>query len=106
MNLARISDGRLAALIGVVLTTFAATLVATATVFPGGSGAQAVWGLVLLPGELLALRLSDLLTGFSRRAENVASWMLLISFGWPWYRLVGYCLVQFFRRAPKTWHGF
>jgi len=106
MNPARISDSRLAALVGVVLTAFAASIVATVTAFPGGFEAQAVWSLLLLPGELLALLLSDLLTGFSRRGEGVAFWMFLISFSWPWYWLVGYCLVKFFSSRPKTWDGF
>ncbi len=106
MNLAHISNGRLATFFGAVLTSLAAALVATATVFRGGFEAQAAWGLALLPGELLALPLSDLMTALPRRVEGIAFWILLIAFSWPWYCLVSYILIKLVRRVPKTWDGF
>jgi len=106
MNLARISDAWLAASIGVALSAIAIALIATVRVFPGGFETQAVWGIVLLPGELPASWLSDLFNGLSRRAEAVVFLVIATFFTWIWYSLVGYCIVKLLRRAPKSWDGF
>jgi len=105
MTLARYSDTGLAAIVGTLLTAIAATLATTIRVFPGGFEAQAVWGFVLLPGELVAAPLSDLLT-LSHGTEEVVFYALRILCSWPWYWLVGYCIVKLLRRAPKSWDGF
>jgi hypothetical protein len=106
MNTAHISDARLAWFMAVLFTGIAAVLVATVRVFPGGFETQAIWLFVLLPGALFALPLSDLFRGLPRQAEGIVFWLLLVLLSWPWYWLVSYLLVRFFRRVPKSWDGF
>jgi hypothetical protein len=106
MKSSRIPNAWLAASIGLALSAVAVAMIATVRVFPGGFETQAVWGIVLLPGQLPASMLSGLFNGLSRRTEVIVFWALATFFTWIWYSLVGYCIVKALRHVPKSWDGF
>jgi hypothetical protein len=76
-------------------------------IHPGGFEGQGAWFLLLLPGSLPVLVLTDQVYKLVPSVEPFIYWVLLISFNFAWYWGIGYATVKIFREfGPKGWEGF
>ena len=66
---------------------------------PGGFEGQGVWYLLLLPGSLPALVLSDYVYKLAPSVDSVINWVLIISFNFGWYWGISYAIIKLFRRG-------
>jgi hypothetical protein len=66
-------------------------------IHPGGFEGQGIWYLLLLPGSLPALVLSDQVYKFAPSVEPVINWVLIISFNFGWYWGISYAFIKIFR---------
>ena len=69
---------------------------------PGGFEGQGVWFLLLLPGSLPALVLTDQFYKLAPGVEPVISWVLIISFNFGWYWGISYATIKTLRAAGLT----
>ena len=82
-------------------------LIVVFVIHPGGFEGQGVWYLLLLPGSLPALVLSDYVYKLAPSVEPLISWVLIISFNFGWYWGISYATTRIFRSfGPKGWEGF
>jgi hypothetical protein len=76
-------------------------------IHPGGFEGQGVWYLLLLPGSLPALVLSDYVYKLAPSVEPVINCVLIIGFNFGWYWGISHATIKVFRVfGPKGWEGF